>query len=120
MSSRSNEASLDEQAFKRQVPQVGQTPDLVEDDLPQNLEYLDDAFSPAGGLRAFDELDDFEDEYAISYDQPGIIGKYGGETIRLLDAKGLHAIENYFETLPPDVVGETDEWVSFQSLPWGA
>lgn len=57
------------------------------------------------------EDDDFDDEYSVSLDQPDIIGKYGGETIRLLDPKGLSITENYFENLPPDSADETTQYV---------
>ena len=57
------------------------------------------------------DLDDFGEEYPISYDQTGVIARYGGETIRLLDPKGLNIIENYFETLPPDSADEMTQYV---------
>ena len=105
-------ASLDEYAFKRQIPEVGSAPDFINDDLPSNLDYLDDSFGTAGGLRALDDEDSDgfdDDEFSVSYDQPGIIAKYGGETIRLLDPNGLSIVENYFETLPPDAIDEASQ-----------
>ena len=52
------------------------------------------------------DLDEFGEDYPVSYDQTGVIARYGCETIRLLDPKGLNVVENYFETLPPDSADE--------------
>ncbi len=108
-------ASLDEHAFRRRIPEVGPAPDFINDDLPSNLDYLDDSFSATAGLRELpsdDELDGFgsddhSSEILVQNDQPGVIFKYGGETIRLLNPEGLHLIDNYFETLPPDAADES-------------
>lgn len=104
-------ASLDEHAFRLTIPQVGATPDMVDDDLPTNPDYLDDSFSATAGLRELgdDELDEFdENEVHVNVaDQTGLISAYGGETIRLFDAKGLQIIENYYETLPPEANDES-------------
>ena len=99
-------ASLDEHAFLRQIPQVGPAPDLVNDDLPTNLDYLDDSFGTAGGLRALDDEDDDFEQFIVSDDQSGVISKHGGETIRLLDPNGLHIVDNYFDTLPPEPIDD--------------
>ncbi|KAI0093682.1 hypothetical protein BDY19DRAFT_1063485 [Irpex rosettiformis] len=108
-------ASLDEHAFRRTIPQVGATPDMVDDDLPTNLDYLDDSFSAAAGLRELNdsELDEFDmdDEMSVNVvDQTGLLSAYGGETIRLFDAKGLQVIENYYETLPPEANDESAQY----------
>lgn len=91
---------------------------MVEDDLPSNLDYLDDSFSATAGLRALDD-DEFEDEftpdesgYSPITDQTGVISVYGGETIRLLDPAGLHIVEHHFDTLPPDSADESSLYVS--------
>ncbi|THG98961.1 hypothetical protein EW026_g3308 [Hermanssonia centrifuga] len=111
-------ASLDEHAFRRRIPEVGPAPDFINDDLPSNLDYLDDSFSATAGLRELpsdDELDGFgsddhSSEILVQNDQPGVIFKYGGETIRLLNPEGLHLIDNYFETLPPDAADESAQY----------
>ncbi|KAF7792954.1 hypothetical protein EIP86_004057 [Pleurotus ostreatoroseus] len=103
-------ASLDEHAFLRQIPQVGPAPDLVNDDLPTNLDYLDDSFGTAGGLRALDDEDDDFEQFIVSEDQSGVISKHGGETIRLLDPSGLHIVDNYFDTLPPDQIDDGSQY----------
>ena len=104
-------ASLDEHAFRRTVPQVGAAPDMVDDDLPTNPDYLDDSFSATAGLRELDDedLDEFDaDDMQVNIaDQTGLLSAYGGETIRLFDPKGLKVVENYFETLPPEATDES-------------
>lgn len=86
---------------------------MIYDDLPSNPDYLDVSFGAAAGLR---ELDD--DDLDLEIDNPGqseqgddaklpsystdkgVISSVGGETIKLLDPNGLHAAENFFNTLP--------------------
>ncbi|KAI0647065.1 hypothetical protein C8Q79DRAFT_1009211 [Trametes meyenii] len=105
-------ASLDDHAFRR-LPEVGAAPDMIEDDLPTNPDYLDESFGAAAGLRELsdDEFDesDIETSYTPSgSDDPrGITSSFGGETIRLLRPEGINVVENYFEILPPDL-GEPD------------
>jgi autophagy-related protein 2 len=107
-------ASLDEHAFRRRIPEVGPAPDMIEDDLPKNLDYLDDSFSATAGLKVLsdDDSDDFypEDPDRVT-DQTGVIGTYGGETIRLFDPEGLHIVEHHFDTLPPDSADESSQLV---------
>ncbi|KAI0636957.1 hypothetical protein C8Q77DRAFT_1095313 [Trametes polyzona] len=104
---RSMLASLDDHAFRR-LPEVGAAPDMIEDDLPTNLDYLDESFGAAAGLRELsdDEFDesDVESSYTPSgaEDPRGVASTFGGETVRMLRPEGLKIVENYFETLPPD------------------
>ena len=108
-------ASLDEQAFRR-LPEVGAAPDMIEDDLPTNPDYLDEHFGAAAGLREFSD-DEFEES---DPDSPSVVPEaerpqgatsaYGGETVRILRPEGLHIVENYFDTLPPDP-GEAARYV---------
>lgn len=104
-------ASLDEHAFERRVPRVGPSADMIDDDLPRNLDYLDDSFGAAGGLRELDDddIDEFtpHDVRQNSAEGSGVVSALGGETIRLLTHQPLKIIENYFNTLPPDA-GEND------------
>ncbi|CDO68278.1 hypothetical protein BN946_scf184799.g5 [Trametes cinnabarina] len=100
-------ASLDDHAFRR-LPEVGAAPDMIEDDLPTNPDYLDESFGAAAGLRELSD-DEFEDsDVDASYtpageeDSRGITSSYGGETIRILRPGGIDVIENYFDTLPQD------------------
>jgi autophagy-related protein 2 len=84
---------------------------MIYDDLPTNLDYLDESFGTAAGLREMrdDDLDDFDDEDVDipvmptqGVQQTGVISKVGGETIKMLRPEGIQTIENYFDTIPPD------------------
>ncbi|KAJ8078907.1 autophagy- protein 2 [Marasmius tenuissimus] len=102
-------SSIDDLAFKR-VPQIGPAPDMINDDLPTNPDYLDESFGAAAGLRELmdEDLDDFDDNYigpissAEEPRRPGLVSKFGGETIRMLRPEGLRVVEHYFDTLPPE------------------
>ncbi|KAK0210826.1 hypothetical protein DFS33DRAFT_1458619 [Desarmillaria ectypa] len=101
-------SSIDDLAFKR-VPEVGPAPDMIYDDLPTNLDYLDESFSAAAGLRELrdDDLEDFDTEdtdeaQAPGDQQVGIVSKVGGETIKMLRPEGIHPVEHYFDNLQPE------------------
>ncbi|KAJ7097870.1 hypothetical protein B0H15DRAFT_823078 [Mycena belliarum] len=101
-------ASVDDLAFKR-VPEVGPPPDMINDDLPTNLDYLDESFGAAAGLRELrdEDLYDFDvddalDRNSLTSGAPGIVSKVGGETVKMLRPEGLHIVEHYFDNLPPD------------------
>ncbi|THH26562.1 hypothetical protein EUX98_g7623 [Antrodiella citrinella] len=97
-------ASLDERAFSR-VPELISAPDMIQDDLPNNLDYLDESFSAAAGLRELtdDDLDEFGNDGADDREDPdGLVSKYGGETVRMLHPEGLRVVEHHFDTITPD------------------
>ncbi|KAJ7109447.1 hypothetical protein C8R44DRAFT_937041 [Mycena epipterygia] len=101
-------ASVDDLAFKR-VPEVGPPPDMINDDLPTNMDYLDESFGAAAGLRELrdEDLDDFDvdddlDRGSPTPGAPEIVSKVGGETVKILRPEGLHIVEHYFDNLPPD------------------
>ncbi|KAF7294875.1 GP-PDE domain-containing protein [Mycena indigotica] len=98
-------ASVDDIAFNR-VPEVGPPPDMINDDLPTNMDYLDDSFGAAAGLRELVEEDmedfDVDDASFDTKDAPGVVSKVGGETIKMLRPEGLRIIEHHFDTLPPE------------------
>ncbi|RDB21446.1 Autophagy-related protein 2 [Hypsizygus marmoreus] len=111
-------ASVDELAFKK-LPEIGPAPDMISDDLPTNMDYLDESFGSAAGLR---ELRDEDlDEFDVDEMQPeappiinssngtGIISRIGGETIKILRPEGIQISEYYFDTLPPDTGSGTVE-----------
>uniref|UniRef100_A0A8H7Y1H7 Autophagy-related protein 2 n=1 Tax=Psilocybe cubensis TaxID=181762 RepID=A0A8H7Y1H7_PSICU len=105
-------ASIEDLAFKK-VPDVGPAPDMIYDDLPTNLDYLDESFGAAAGLREMvdedlDEFDDQEIENTTSSNDPNVISNIGGETIKIFDAEGLHIVEDYFLTIPPENSGKPD------------
>jgi autophagy-related protein 2 len=102
------------------VPEVGPPPDLISDDLPTNLDYLDASFGTAAGLRELrdDDLDEFDLDdkadleripYSIGGPQTGIISSVGGETIKILRPDGIRIVENYFDSLLPDTTSRAGE-----------
>lgn len=95
---------------------MGPAPDMIYDDLPTNLDYLDESFGTAAGLRELrdDDLEDFdiEDDLPERYSPPpasGLISKVGGETIKMLRPEGLQFVENHFDNLPPDAANDSSE-----------
>lgn len=99
-------ASLDENAFRR-VPEVGSTADMISDDLPANLDYLDASFGAAAGLRELrdDDLEEFNTEEQSGRTTPvpgetGVVSNVGGETVRIF--KKFNFTEHYFDTVTPD------------------
>jgi len=112
--------SIDQHAFQR-VPEVGAAPDMINDDLPSNPDYLDVSFGAAAGLRELEdddlEVDDSNQSQVMGGAKPpsyladtGVISSVGGETIKVLDQNGLHAVENFFNTLPA-LVETSPKWV---------
>lgn len=81
--------TVDENAFRR-PPAIGPEPDMIEDDLPTNSDFIDASYGPAAGARPIED-DEFE-----NYDETG------GETIRILSGDGINIIEGYFDSLPPE------------------
>ncbi|KAF5380922.1 hypothetical protein D9615_004012 [Tricholomella constricta] len=110
-------ASVDDLAFMK-VPDVGTAPDMISDDLPTNMDYLDESFGAAAGLRELrdDDLDEFDiDESQAEYphaiaDGTGVISRIGGETIKILRPEGIKVTESYFDNLSPDASGVTDQF----------
>ena len=105
---------MDDLTFKR-MPEIGPAPDMIYDDLPTNVYYLDDSFGAAAGLREIrdDDVDDFEKEEiaAQASDDPTIISRVGGETIKILDPHGLDIVEDYFLSIPPETTSHSSEYV---------
>ena len=100
--------SIDQHAFQS-IPEVGAAPDMIHDDLPSNPDYLDVSFGAAAGLREIND-DDLDMDDASQSEPTGgtnlpaysasIISNVGGETVKLLDSKGVQVVENFFNTLP--------------------
>ncbi|KDQ60992.1 hypothetical protein JAAARDRAFT_31991 [Jaapia argillacea MUCL 33604] len=99
-------SSVDEHAFRR-LPEVGSAADMINDDLPTNLDYLDASFGAAAGFRELtdEDLDEFDvkDVPETPSSVTGIISNVGGETIRMLHHEGINIVENFYDTLPPDL-----------------
>ena len=93
--------SLDEEAFKK-LPEVGAAPDMINDHLPSNLDYLDESFGTAAGFREIrdDEFDE-EDIPVSDANAEGVLSSVGGETIRILSDSGIKIVEHHFDNLPP-------------------
>ncbi|KAG6874206.1 hypothetical protein C0995_003752 [Termitomyces sp. Mi166 len=106
-------ASVDDLAFKK-VPEVGPAPDLIYDDLPTNMDYLDESFGAAAGLRELrdDDLDEFDvEELQAGYPDNtpsgvGVVSRVGGETIRMHRPEGIKVIDNHFEIITPQTTDD--------------
>ncbi|KAF8625802.1 hypothetical protein AX15_005189 [Amanita polypyramis BW_CC] len=97
----------------QRLPEIGPVPDMINDDLPTNLDYLDESFSAAAGLRELydEDLDDFKDEndFEVDLASPsmerspvGLVSRVRGETVKMMRPEGIQVIENFFDTLPAD------------------
>lgn len=88
---------------------------MINDDLPTNLDYLDESFGSAAGLRELsdDEFDVEElpvgSDIEVAADGTGIVSRVGGETIKMLRPEGICVVDNYFQTLPREAVVQGDE-----------
>ncbi|KAG6866970.1 hypothetical protein C0991_003886 [Blastosporella zonata] len=120
-SERSVMASIDDLAFKK-IPEVGPAPDMISDDLPTNMDYLDESFGAAAGLRELrdDDLDEFDNEESppeysgTTADGTGVVSRVGGETIKMIRPEGISLTENYFDSLPPQDIHEEIGETTFQ------
>jgi len=83
---------------------------MINDDLPTNLDYLDESFGSAAGLRELrdDDLDDFDvEEHGRTIPatgKTGVVSTVGGETIRIV--KPIRPIEHYYDTILPENTGD--------------
>ncbi|KDQ16218.1 hypothetical protein BOTBODRAFT_173128 [Botryobasidium botryosum FD-172 SS1] len=97
-------ASMDEEAFRKE-PELDSGADLVRDDVPRNMDYLDASFGAAAGLTVlpdeFDEDDNFASPVGPTVKE-GLISDLNGETIRMLGVNGFDIVEDYFESIKPD------------------
>ena len=90
---------------------------MIYDDLPTNLDYLDESFGAAAGLRELtdDDFDEFDSEeidarnVTVSNASTGVISSVGGETIKLLEEDGIQIVEEYYDTLPREVIQDRPE-----------
>ena len=116
-------ASVEDFAPHR-LPEIGPVSDMINDDLPTNLDYLDESFSAAAGLRELydEDLDDFKDDNDFEVDSTsstaehtpiGIVSRVRGETIKMMRQEGIQVIENFFDALPTDTSDESQRFVVF-------
>ncbi|KAF9472211.1 hypothetical protein BDN70DRAFT_887253 [Pholiota conissans] len=99
-------SSVEDLAFKK-IPEIGPAADMIYDDLPTNMDYLDESFGAAAGLRELvdEDFDDFEDreiDVKTNTDDSYIISSVGGETVKLFDPQGLDLVEDYYPSIPPE------------------
>ena len=100
--------SIDNDAFNH-VPDMITGMDLIEDDLPTNLDYLDRAArkdvkvdrKTGETLRSWESAGDDDD--------PDIASEAKGETIKLLYTEPFDMDEGYWDELPPVTNGYLDQ-----------
>ncbi|WRT66888.1 uncharacterized protein IL334_003851 [Kwoniella shivajii] len=88
--------SIDDQAFNL-VPDIVSGADMIEDDLPTNLDYLDRASRLASNQPTMDKL---TGETLRSWQTDEGEGELGGETIKILLEEQFDMNENYWNELP--------------------
>ncbi|OCF72102.1 hypothetical protein I204_07366 [Kwoniella mangroviensis CBS 8886] len=97
--------SIDEQAFNL-IPDIVSGADMIEDDLPTNLDYLD----RASRLRTSQPtMDRTTGESLRTWQTDEEEGELGGETIKILLNEGFDMDEDYWENLPVLNKGYDDE-----------
>jgi autophagy-related protein 2 len=87
---------------------------MIYDDLPTNLDYLDESFGAAAGLRELrdDDLDEFDihdittPTVTEAATNTGVISNIGGETIKMLHEGGISIVEGYYDDLPREEIDE--------------
>jgi autophagy-related protein 2 len=102
-------ASIDEDAFNR-IPELISGADLIEDDLPTNLDYLDHAtrHSEVNADRATGET--LRSWQTTEGDVDSRLNsEVNGETIKVLYHEPFEMEEDYWDTLPPTSRGYSDE-----------
>lgn len=111
--------TLDENAFRRLAPALSHDPDMVEDDLPTNPDYIDVSYGSAAGVRDLtdEDLDEFDDGNFGGRRTPtqgdrGVVSITGGETVKMLTPEGLNVIEGYYDNLPLNTDNLASEYVS--------
>lgn len=111
--------TLDENAFKRLAPALSHDPDMIEDDLPTNPDYIDASYGSAAGVRDLtdEDLNEFDDgDYGgrrtPTQGDRGVVSITGGETIKMLIHEGLNIIEGYYDNLPLTTDNLVSEYVS--------
>jgi hypothetical protein len=121
-------ANIDEHAFRR-APELGPAGDMIDDDLPTNPDYLGESFGAAAGLQElsdeeFQDLDEpeevegsyYEDRRTPTPSSAGPTDNISGATVRMLDPRGIHFEENYFDHLPPQDENQAPEYVYHHSF----
>lgn len=97
-------SSIDEDAF-RQIPDISSGADLIEDDLPTNLDYLDTATRPHQGIATDRSTGESLRSWQATHDDGSADV---GETIKIL-LEHFEVDENYWDNLPALEPGYGDE-----------
>jgi len=83
---------------------------MIIDDLPSNLDYLDESFGAAAGFREIEDDEFGEEDIPVSDpNAEGFVSSVGGETIRMLSDSGIRIVEHYFDNLPPDALDDNSQ-----------
>lgn len=90
------------------MPDIVSGADLIEDDLPTNLDYLDTTTRPRRSLSTDRSTGESLRSWQAASDEDVV---EGGDTIKvLLDSFDIS--QDYWENLPTMSAGYGDEWVS--------
>jgi autophagy-related protein 2 len=96
--------SIEENAF-RQIPDISSGADLIEDDLPTNLDYLDTATRPRQGISTDRSTGESLRSWQATHDDGTA---EVGETVKVL-VEDFEMDENYWDNLPALEPGHHDE-----------
>ncbi|CED82200.1 Cytoplasm to vacuole targeting protein [Phaffia rhodozyma] len=105
-------SSIDDEAF-RQPPSLVVDADFIKDDLPQNADYLHTYRPPTEPL---EPLSSFETIGPGLPFKSGVISNIDGETIRILDPRGIQIVEDYWSTLLTQQREEVAETTAIPTL----
>nr|XP_031857747.1 uncharacterized protein CI109_006842 [Kwoniella shandongensis]KAA5524819.1 hypothetical protein CI109_006842 [Kwoniella shandongensis] len=89
-------ASVDEDAFNR-IPDIVAGADMIEDDLPHNLDYLDHATRRSANIPSTDSI---TGESLRAWQSADGEGEIGAETIKILLREAFDMEVDYWESLP--------------------
>lgn len=95
-------ASIDQEAF-HQIPDIVAGADMIDDDLPTNLDYLDQTTRPLAASardRSTGETLRTWEPAEFGENDPKFAAEIKGETIRILFEKPFDMIEDYLDQLP--------------------
>lgn len=104
---------MDDEAFRR-LPDLISGLDLMEDDLPNNLDYLDSTAGrrvPAADASPQEGMQSWETEHddTAAPADAHFAAEVKGETVKVLVDGPVDLIENYWDSLPTVRQGADDE-----------
>ncbi|KAK8870012.1 hypothetical protein IAR55_000582 [Kwoniella newhampshirensis] len=98
-------ASVDEDAFNR-IPDIVSGADMIDDDLPHNLDYLDHALRRSGSVPTADSV---TGESLRAWQTADGEAEIGAQTIKILFTDVFDMDEDYWESLPVLTKGSEDD-----------